>query len=353
MDANDVVGEGNRGGNFGRTTQHHDPDSFWRSTGCYIWDQVMGDAGPKFSDIAVADLEGDNSMQMLTNFKDRAINRPPIQKNGSAPYAVKTVATALRTLPRMLIKKLYPHLGTVAHEAKKNEFFPDADVKKLSNAVAEKTSRVLMEGHGVAGDIGKKTHPIPREESDRTRVFPPDDIPPNLRQHFDKPIDLLHIANYLFGHEKFTELLMILLTNNGIGRGGEVKFLTYSTMFLDNYYGVLFLQWFQRKTLKTNPSGFVPDFVHPNLCVFFAFGCYWACANGLHRVHGIGEPNSPRRRQSQFVFPNLHANNDSSVAKKVTDTLQSYLPAVLAPFFRQVPSHWGHDTFDMGALCDM
>ena len=74
MDANDLVGEGNRGGNFGRTTQHHDPDSFWRSTGCHIWDQVMGDAGPKFRDIAVADLEGDNSMQMLTNFKDRAIN---------------------------------------------------------------------------------------------------------------------------------------------------------------------------------------------------------------------------------------------------------------------------------------
>ena len=268
MNAN-AVSDGNRGGNFGRNTQHHDPDTFWRSTGKYIWDQVMAEAGPKFDDMAPADLEGDNSMQMLTNFRDRAVNRPPVQKNGSAPYAVKTVATALRTLPRMIVKKLHPNLGTVAHEAKKNELFPDADVKKLSNDLADKSGRVLMEGHGVAGDVGKKTHPIPREESDRTRVFPDDDIPPDVRQHFDKPVDLLHIANYLFRHEKFTELLMVLLTNNGIGRGGEVKFLTHATMFLDTHCGVLFLQWFQRKTLKTNPSGFVPDCVHPDLCIFF------------------------------------------------------------------------------------
>jgi hypothetical protein len=32
---------------------------------------------------------------------------------------------------------------------------------------------------------------------------------------------------------------------------------------MDQTHGMLFAQWFQLKSLKTNPSGFVPDWEFP------------------------------------------------------------------------------------------
>jgi hypothetical protein len=103
----------------------------------------------------------------------------------------------------------------------------------------------------------------------------------------EKLVDMLNISKNLFKTAQFGKLLKLLLTFNGIGRGDKVKFLSYQTIFLDLFYNILFVQWFQRKILKANPSGFAPDFVHSDfvhstLCVFLAFGCYWACADGLY-----------------------------------------------------------------------
>ena len=91
--------------------------------------------------------------------------------------------------------------------------------------------------------------------------------------------------------------------------------------------------WFQRKVLKTNPSAFAVEFTHPVLCVFLALGCFWSCDNGLHRPRGVGDPDSPLRRQSSFVFQHLHFVGDSRVAEKCTEIIRSFLPNILQPFY--------------------
>ena len=136
-------------------------------------------------------------------------------------------------------------------------------------------NRTLMEGADES-DVMKNTFPLPRKQGMRCRILPTQDFPDELKGDAQN-VDLLSLAETLFSMSRFTDLCMLLLTYSGIGRGGEVKFLKYSSMFYDTTFNVLFAQWFQRKNLKTNPSGFVPDFEHPHLCVFFSLGCFWAC----------------------------------------------------------------------------
>ena len=90
-------------------------------------------------------------------------------------------------------------------------------------------------------------------------------------------------------------------TNSGIGRPGEVKCLNLKKMFWSQEFNALCAQWFQRKTLKSNPTAFVADYDCPALCPLFSLGCYWACEDGLARTE-IGEPKSPQRRKAMFVL---------------------------------------------------
>ena len=53
--------------NYGRNT-NHDPDRVWNSTGKYLWDQVMADAGMKFDSIGWEDIEGGNSISIMKAF---------------------------------------------------------------------------------------------------------------------------------------------------------------------------------------------------------------------------------------------------------------------------------------------
>ena len=96
-----------------------------------------------------------------------------------------------------------------------------------------------------------------------------------------------------------SELLKILITFKAIGRGGGVKFISYQRMFFDQHFNMLFTQWFQRKTLKSSPVGFVPDFKTPEACVFMALGCFWSTEDGLLREPGQG---AAYHRASAFMF---------------------------------------------------
>ena len=69
------------------------------------------------------------------------------------------------------------------------------------------------------------------------------------------------------------------------------------------------------------------------VCVVLALGCFWFCDNGLHRPRGVGDPDSPLRRQSSFVFQHLHFVGDSRVAEKCTEIIRSFLPNILQPFY--------------------
>jgi hypothetical protein len=146
-------------------------------------------------------------------------------------------------------------------------------------------------------------------------------------------VDMLNISKHLFKTAQLGKLLKLLLTFNGIGRGGEVKLLSYQTVFIDMFYIILFFQCFQGKILKTNPSGFAPDFVHSTLCVFLVFGCYWACEEGLYQSDGMGKVDSLHHRKMHFVFQDLHKIRDDAVWDQITRYLCSFIPNAIRMFF--------------------
>ena len=104
-------------------------------------------------------------------------------------------------------------------------------------------------------------------------------------------------------------------------------------MFFDTFFGMIFCQWFQKKTCKTNPTAFVPDYEHAKMCTVFNFDCYWACDNGLTRKDGIGNPNQAKYRTAYYVFPELHKIQDKSVSGRIAGHVHSVVPAILHPYF--------------------
>jgi hypothetical protein len=251
-----------------------------------------------------------------------------LQKNEKTPYSHNTVADALGAVVRKLHEQFRAQIGDNI-----NAFFPEDEVKRLKNWVRSNSKRSLCEDES---DVFKNSIPIPREITDRTTVFEPDNIPEaQCREaaEFGKLVNMLNILKHLFKTAQFGKLLKLLLTFNGIGRGGEVKFLSYQIIFLELFYNILFVQWFQRKILKTNPSGFAPDFVHSTLCVFLAFGCYWACEDGLYQPDGMGEVDSLHHRKMQFVFQDLHEIRDDAVSDQITRYLRSFIPNAIRMFF--------------------
>ena len=196
------------------------------------------------------------------------------------------MADTLSGAVRKLKAKFAPQIANLP------PLFPEDMVQSWRRKLKDNFNRTMMQGEDES-DVLKNTFPLPRKQELRTRMLPSQDIPEELRSDAQR-VDLHGIAKSSFASNRHTELAMLLLAHSGIGRGGEVKFLTHSTWFFDKTFNVPFAQWFQRKNLKTNPSGFVPDHESPHLCVFFVLGCHWACDNGLHRENGIGAPNSPK-----------------------------------------------------------
>ncbi len=323
-----AAGAGNNNANDYARETNHNPDGVWNSTHHYCWDQVMAPIGLAFDDIEWADLEGDGSILMLARFVQRANTNPPLQRDRSKPYNARTVSECFGAGVRKLREKFRQQIGNNLQL-----FFPDDQVKELKNKIKNNLQRNLMIGDN-EDDLFKNSFPIPREYSDRCRVYESQNIPEAKRNEAGNPnIDMLYICTNLFMEGKFRKLLKLLLTFNGIGRGGESKFVDYEDMFLDLFYNVLFCQWFQRKTLKTNPSGFVPDFQHSVLCVFLAFGCFWACDKGLYRPEGIAAPNTAQHRKQQYVFQDLHLIRDDGVSEQLTDIIRLYIPACIAAFY--------------------
>ena len=286
----------NWGGTFGRSTNLHDTNAFWRSTGRCLFDKVLG-PNVSFDGLGLQDLEGDNSMLTLTEFTEKATRNPPLQKNGKEPHSPGTNARALEVFVDKVCEKL---LTGDDREQKKEQFFPKKEVKRLSKQVKDNTCRVLMEGAD-PNEVLKNIFPIPREHNDRNRIFEPQQIPEESRNASRSVV----IALFLSKRERFRDLLQLPFTHNGIGRGGECKFLSYDKMFLDTFYNILFTQWFQRKILKTSPSGFAVEFKHPVLCIFLVLGCFWACDNGLHRPPWHRRAKQSPSKDGTVCFPRL------------------------------------------------
>ena len=320
----DVAADPEEGNEYSRVTAH-DNNAFFNSTAKKLFDAVMERHGVTFDSIGLEDLEGDNSIVIMSDFVERCCRTPPISRHTKRPYSATTLADSLSCIIRKLKEKFRTQSENLP------PFFPTDLEKQWRKKLKDDHNRTLMQGDDES-DVLKSTYPLPRKSGVRTRFLPDNELPHNQQVELSK-VDLITMARKLFGSNQFLDLLMLLLTYSGIGRGGEIKFLTYNSWMFDAVFCILFVQWFQRKNLKTNPSGFVPDFEFPELCVFLLLGCYWSCNDGLFRPEGIGTPKSPLRRKSRYVFQSLHKINDSSVTDKLTRLIRGLVPTELKSFF--------------------
>ena len=307
--------------NHGREVGHNE-NALWESTGLFLWNQVMVDAGMKFDDIEWEDMEGGNAVDIMRAFVTSCRNRPPTQRRENKPYDSNTVVKVFQTgLHRLKMK------FTEQIRQNPGDYFPEEVIGQCKKALRNDRSRNMMEGDDDS-DLFEGIYPLPRKHSAATLLSPIHHFPDPLERDLYYQCDMVYVCTKLFAREEFKALAEIVFTQKGIGRGGEVKFLNYQRMFWCSRFNILFSQWFQRKTLKSNPTGFVAEYEYPVMCPLFLLGCFWACENGLMR-NDVGEPKTAKRRKANFVFQHLHDINDASVAGRITTHLCMYLPPTI------------------------
>jgi hypothetical protein len=258
-----------------------------------------------FNNIGWEDLECDHAATLMTEFCERCRTYPPVSEQTKKPYQSMSLTKTLEHAVRKL-QSLF------ASRNDNKPIFQEDDISKWKKMLKNDHHRNFMEGQDES-DFLKSCFPVPRIHNSRNAILPTDDFPDEFRMKESKEVTMQSISISLFASGSFSQNLKLLFTYFGIGRGGEVKFLNYSRWFFCETFNMLFMQWFQRKTLKSNPSAFAPDFEYPEMSLWFMMGCYWACCDGLSRPEGIGASNSPLRRKSSYVFQDLHNIRDDIV----------------------------------------
>jgi hypothetical protein len=92
-------------------------------------------------------------------------------------------------------------------------------------------------------EVFKESFPIPRQHSQQTAILPFNDFSTEEHRISSRCVALLQMAQTLFVRGEYIKAAKLLCTFNGIGWGGDIKFISYHKMF--------FLQLFQ----YTLPSG--------------------------------------------------------------------------------------------------
>jgi len=303
----------------------HDPDTGKRAA-IALFDRLMG---IQFTSIGLPDIIADNGIRLLAEFGVAISNNPPISPHTNKVYKAGTLAKYVDVLV-LEIKNKFARDPALVNAP---DIFPKDQVTLIKKRIEDAARRSTMEGRRETA-VFSNCFPIPRQYSHRTTTFPFDDFPDPQERAHSKDMDMLTICRRLFRESRFDELAKNIFTFNGVGRGGESKFLTYEKMFMCGYFNTLFVQWFQRKELKTNPSGFVVDWEHPELCLFFSLGCYWSLGNGLRRTPGhLADPTSALFRKAKFVFQDLHDVADKSVATKLGATLKYCAPPRVRKYY--------------------
>jgi hypothetical protein len=249
----------------GRVT-NHDPDAFWSSTGSKVWHIVMSPVNLQFDNIGWEDLECEHASSLMTEFCQRCRTHPPVSELTKRPYKsgslVKTFETAIRRL----------ELKFASSSQGRNIFNVD-DIAAWKRMLKNDSHRNFMEGADES-DFLKNSFPIHRKNNARTQIIYTDDFPDETGLNLSKEVSMQNICTALFGRESFPQILKLLFTYYGVGRGGEVKFLNYNRWYYCLKFNMLFMQWFQRKTLKSNPSAFAPDYEIPEMSIWLLLGCY-------------------------------------------------------------------------------
>lgn len=113
----------------------------------------------------------------------------------------------------------------------------------------------------------------------------------------------------------------LIFTFQAVGRGGEVKFQNFKEWEWHSRYEVLDIVWTELKLLEKYSMPMVPHKMH-YICDFYhCLASFWSVENGLWRDHTMHKSNA------SYVFPDLHALNDSSVARKITGIIRDNIPA--------------------------
>ena len=281
----------------------------------------MNESGLTIDSIEWSDIEGSNSSLIMRTFVESCKKNPPIHRNGSQPYDDKTVTKAFSAGIRKIRQKFSVQIGN-DEKNKNGDYFPADEQDSCRQQLKRDRSRNLMEGVDDS-DLWKTTYPLPRKQGKDTQLLQVNNIPTTEFMEAYRMIDFYTVCCRLFARGEYKKLLELIATFSAIGRAGEAKFLHILNMFYDSYFGLLFCQWFQKKTCKSNPTAFVPDYQHPEKCFYFSHGCFFACEDGLFRPNGIGEPKSAKRRRAYFLFQELHGIHDTSVAGRITGHIRS------------------------------
>ncbi len=113
------------------------------------------------------------------------------------------------------------------------------------------------------------------------------------------------------------KFLEIVITRQGIGRGGEIAFIRWNEASFDRLFNCLDLDWTIIKQLDKQCMLFFCDRRNYELCPYFALGWYFMigglCRNGI----------SPAT--AKFVCPYLHSMLRSNVAKRLTTCLRAHI----------------------------
>ncbi|MGL5936119.1 MAG: hypothetical protein ACRCZI_10930, partial [Cetobacterium sp.] len=300
----------------------------------------------EFDNIGWEDLECDHSSTLLTEFCERCRLLPPVSDHTKKPYQSSALVKTLENVVRLLQKKF-------GHKNEGRDIFSREDISEWRRMLSTDHHRNMMEGIDES-DFLKNSFPIYRINSERNAIIFTDDFSDQLSRE-SKEVSMQNICMRMFQREEFTPCLKLLFTYFGVGRGGESKFLNYTRWYYCNRFNMLFMQWFQRKTLKSNPSAFAPDYEIPEMSIWLMLGCFWACRDGLSRPNGIGEPHSALRRKSSYVFQDLHAMRDDSVAGQLTGSIRSKIPVQLRKFYSVKSLRYGactHMNWDVNVTTD-
>ena len=235
-----------------RDDNSHNPDRLWNSTARPLWNKKMRDYGT-FDSVTEDDLVADNSILLMTTFCNRVAADPPMNNRLKSPIKYDTLKAVLMTIIKKFNDKFARGLPPSAPA-----LFPEDETKKWKKILKDGKSRTLMEGDQDS-ELFKNCFPIPKQHTKRTSLFPAQDFQGQEARDHSRRTDLNSLATYLFRRDRYSDLAKLLITFKAIGRGGEVKFLSYRRMYFDEYFNVLFTQWFQKKTLKSTPLGFVPE----------------------------------------------------------------------------------------------
>lgn len=284
--------------------------------------------GYSFDTLGVDDLLGENALQIFTEFTVRLGANPPNTQGRDTPMQATTLRKYVESLANHVRRQFG---GNPAFNG--NPLLPFSDVAAITLQLENNHARTLMAGTDEPAHF-RNIWPIPREQGPSTRLLPFDSLGNPSPIEANREVDLLSMMKKLFRSQQYSSMAKLGLTYNGIGRGGEVKFLTYDKMFFCQEFQMLFCNWFQRKELKTTPSGFTSDWVHPELDNLFHLGLYWCFDDGLYRdPDKIANANGSELRRLNYVFQDLHDVLDATVASQITNAIRGLVPAQLKEFY--------------------